>query len=124
MSYDAQRALALRLLLRKGASGVLTVETVSAINVSTDSATVVPTSQSVIAVVLPASGSFSDTFETKTLIRGKYRAVYFTAPSWLVEPTNGARLTWGGEDFVLSGVSKLDPDASGTILVTANAERV
>ena len=121
MSYDAQRALALRLLLRKGASGVLTVETVSAINVSTDSATVVPTSQSVIAVVLPASGSFSD---TKTLIRGKYRAVYFTAPSWLVEPTNGARLTWGGEDFVLSGVSKLDPDASGTILVTANAERV
>ena len=122
MSYDAQRETAIRLLTAKGTSATITQVVVSAINVSTDTATSVPITMGVVAVVLPATGSQADSFEARTRIRQRFRTVYFSTPTLTFFPKSGDTINWGDGDFVLSGLSPLAPDAGQPILFTANAE--
>ena len=124
MSYAAQTALAIRLLSAKGAPATITKLITTAIAVSTDTPTSYTLSMGVVAVVLPASGSQADTFEARTMIRQKYRTVYFSAPVWTFLCVGGETINFGDGDWVLSGVSPLAPDNGSPIMYTANAERV
>jgi hypothetical protein len=112
------------MLTEKGAPATITKLVTTSIAVSTDTPTSYTLSMGVVAVVLPASGSQADSFDTKALIRQKYRLVYFSAPVWTFLCVGGETLNFGDGEWVLSGVSPLAPDSGSPIMYTANAERV
>lgn len=122
MSYDAQRALAVRLLTKKGTTATVTQVVVSSVNVSTDTPTFATLTMGVVVVVLPASGSQADTFDDRTKIRSKFRMVYFSTPTLTFTPKAGDTINWGDGSYTLSGVSPLAPDAGQPILFTASVE--
>ena len=122
MSYDAQRALAIRLITAKGTPATITQVAISSVNVSTDAPVTVTLTMGVVAVVLPASGTQADTFESRTKIRTKYRLVYFTTPTLPFVPQVGDTINWGEGERALTGVSPLAPDGDQPILFTAVAE--
>lgn len=122
MGYDAQRATALTLIRRFGASATITQVTLGAIDLSTDAATRATSTMSCSAVLIAASAR-NDTFEQATRIRTKNRQAYVAASQWPFTPGPGDTLTFAGQTFTILGVGLLDPDGSGTILATMDVER-
>lgn len=123
MSYAPQLALAIRLLTKQGAPATITKVVTTSIAVGTDTPTSYTVSMGVVAVVLPANGTQADGFEARTLIRQRYRTVYFSAPIWTFLCVGGETINFGDGEWVLSGVAPLAPDNGTPILYTAAAER-
>ncbi len=122
MSYDAQLALAVRLLTKKGTTATVTQSVNTVINVGTDTATTVTLTMGVVVVILPASGSQADSYESQTKIRNRFRTIYFSTPTLTFTPKAGDTINWGDGSYALSGVSPLAPDAGQPILFTASVE--
>lgn len=120
--YDAQSALALRLISSKGASVTFTRQ----------GAVVDPVTQASV----DASTTYAANMVAFPLSAGKARYVFgegadITKPRLSVnialsgvttEPRNGDRFTWGAKTYALLNIELLDPAGEGAILATGFAE--
>lgn len=127
--YVAKRANALASLKRSGTTLTMTIPSTSSPDAVTGRrAATAPVTQSIVALVTPASVSRDMTTDVVTLLRRNHRhlTIAALAPDGTAlahAPEDGCTVQIEGAPFRLFGVSPFCPDAQTTILYEAEAKR-
>lgn len=62
------------------------------------------------AVVIPASGSSSDSYTTAAEVASRYRAAWLWSRGLAFPPAPGMIVCWGGAEYRVNSVAPLNPD--------------
>lgn len=120
--YDAQTALALRLVSEKGASVTFTRQGSIVDPVTQTSVDASTTYSAPMLGIALSAGKARYLFGEGADITKPRLSITIALSGLAVEPRNGDRFTWGSKTYALQSVEVLDPAGDGAILATGYAE--
>lgn len=120
--YNAQTALALRMVTQKGASVTFTRQGAVVDPVTQTGVDASTTYEAPMLGIALTAGKARHLFGEGADITKPRLSITIALSGLTVEPRNGDRFTWGGKTYALLSVEVLDPAGDGAILATGYAE--
>lgn len=120
--YDAQTALALRMITQKGALTTFTRQGAVVDPVTQESVGDATTYTANMLAIALSAGKARYLFGEGADITKPRLSITIALSGVSVEPRNGDRFTWNGKTYALLSVEILDPAGDGGIIGTGYAE--